>query len=114
MINKWLSIGLLLLLGACSTPNQKASVGALESSLTAADILALQYTSRPVCPTGAPICADPAIKLQIKAAAQTAYDSVKAAEADAAAGKTVDFTASTAAMTALQDLLTSVYAQEGK
>jgi hypothetical protein len=100
----------VIALAGCSQPNQQASVGALESALTAADILALQYTTQPTCPRSAPLCADPAIKLRIKAAAQTAYDSVKAAETEASAGKTVDMTASTAAIAALQDMLASVYA----
>ncbi len=96
---------LALLPIGCSQPNQESSVAALESGLTAADILALQYTSLPVCPTGAPVCADPTIKNSIKTAAQTAYTTIKQAEASAASGQSVDLTAATAALAALQALV---------
>lgn len=96
------------LLAGCATgasQQQTQAVAVLESGLTAADILALQYTSQPPCPA-LPTCATPAVKTQIKAAALVAYNAVKSAEASAASGATVDTTAATAALAALQSLVT--------
>lgn len=103
------------LLAGCSSANQKSSVAALESGLTAADILALQYADKPLC-TGSngPVCADPAIKAEIKKAAGIAYTAVKTAEASAAAGNAVDVTAVAVSVAAYQQIVTTaVTAQKG-
>ena len=91
-------------LGACSlfTPTPTATVtaandvGSAELALTAADKLALDYTSLPACPTAAPVCADPATKTKIKSLAQTAFNAVMAARANPAM--------LAAALTAINDL----------
>ena len=58
--------------------------------------------------TSGNVCSNATVKSQIKVAAQTAHDTIKSAEAQASSGATVDLTASTAAMTALQAILTSL------
>jgi hypothetical protein len=75
--------GAALALVACQkAPTPKATVLTLETALTAADKLALDYMGLPMCGTGASaLCADPAIKGQIKAAASQAYAAVTAAQA---------------------------------
>ena len=95
----------LLALAACSTSSQQSTIAALESALTAADDAALGYLTLPVCPTGAPACGDPAIRVRIKASAKAAFDAVTAAEAAAKGGATVDLTAATAALASYSDLI---------
>lgn len=107
-MRKIVSVMSLVVLASCATganQQQTQAIAVLESGLTAADILALQYTSLPPCPA-LPACAQPAVKVQIKAAALSAYNAVKSAEASAAGGATVDTTAATAALAALQSLVT--------
>ena len=69
--------------GATSTVND---VYALAVALTAADNVAFQYVTLPLCgPTHPkPVCSEAAVSAQIKSAAQTAHDAVKAAEANTA------------------------------
>ena len=102
-------VALLLLvlfgLSACGHPQPAATIAALESALTAADIAALQYTHRPACPVEAPICADAAVKDEIKQAAASAYAAVKQARASAASGSPVDLTTATVALAAYQAII---------
>lgn len=104
-------IAAVALVGCTSTSpqSQMATILALESGLTAADEVALAYFALPPCSAASgAICSAPDIKAKIKVAAQTAHDTIKAAEKQAAAGASVDLTASNAAMTALQAILTSL------
>ena len=57
------------------------TVAGAEIALTAAEQAAFVYTSLPPCtaPVTNPACADPAVKTQIKAADNTAYNAVMAA-----------------------------------
>jgi hypothetical protein len=61
------------------------TIAAAETSLTGADQLALLYTSLPACGSAVAtaVCADPTLKAKIKADAQTAYNDLLAAKADA-------------------------------
>jgi len=107
-MRRLLLVSALGLLAACSTNNTKATVAALESGLTAADDVALGYLTLPVCNgTNGPVCGNATIRAQIKLAAADAYSTVKAAEGVAAAGGTPDTAAATAAIAALQSLLTA-------
>jgi hypothetical protein len=76
------------------------AVYAAAVALTAADTLALQYVVLPLCgPTHAkPLCSEASITTQIKSAAQTAHDAVRAAE------KSGDATAAQAAVAKLEAL----------
>jgi hypothetical protein len=69
--------------GATSTVND---VYAVAVALTAADNVALQYVTLPLCgPTHPkPVCSEAAVSAQIKVKAQQAHDAVKAAEANTA------------------------------
>jgi hypothetical protein len=104
-----IAVGLLpLLLGGCpssSTVTPATSVASAETALTAADQLALVYVTLPQCPTtggtDGVTCSRAATVTKVKGAAQTAYTAVKAAEATAAAGGSVDMTLATAAIAAL-------------
>jgi hypothetical protein len=73
-----LSAAVLGSLAACSTSN----IAQTEVALTIAERLALVYVTQPVCvPAGPPVCSDPAIVAQIKAADAVAYSAVKQAQA---------------------------------
>lgn len=91
-----------LALAACTTPAVQTDAAAAEVALTTAERLALAYTTLPQCgAAGATaICSDPAIKAKIKAADNTAYTAVKAAETG---GTTV--AAAVAAIAALQAVI---------
>ena len=80
-MKKTILVGLLLL-GACAAVPTPAQVAALESSLTAAERLALAYTSLPLCPAATKVCADPVVKVKIKMLDNDAYNAVKAVEAN--------------------------------
>lgn len=69
----------LPLLVACSTtaPVSPAQVAGLETSLTIADTLAIDYTTLPACPQASNVCSDPATKAAIKKYAAAAYTAVK-------------------------------------
>lgn len=86
MIRAQIAVPLLLLMAACATAPATTtvnnSVAAAVIALTSAEKAALIYTSLPACPT-APVCADSVLKAKIKAADNTAYTAVKAAESDA-------------------------------
>lgn len=83
-------------------PVAPADIAAMESTLTIADQLALEYTTLPVCPLSAPLCADPATKASIKATGQAAYTAVKTLQASSAAGAPAAYTLAQAAMSAFQ------------
>jgi len=101
-------VGAILALAACSNTQTATSIAALESGLTAADDAALAYLQLPVC-TGSngPVCGNATVRKQIKEAAAVAYATIKAAEKANAAGQPVDLTTATAALTALQTLITT-------
>jgi hypothetical protein len=76
-----------------STAISGATIGAMESGLTAADHAALLYLQLPACPasvaggtSGSSICSDPATKAKIKSYEMQAYTAVKKLQADAANG----------------------------
>lgn len=98
---KYLALALPLAFAACTKPVPPSDVYALASALTAAEHAAMGYLSLPVCPQATAICSDPAIRNKIKLADQTAYQSVKAAEAGAAAGDSVAVTTAMAAVSGL-------------
>lgn len=80
-----------LAVSGCSTTGQPAAqTGAYATAvaLTAADNVAMQYVTLPICgPTHAkPLCSEASVSAQIKAAAQTAHDAVRAAEKSGDAG----------------------------
>jgi hypothetical protein len=101
--------GLALMLTGCAgsdtaaTPNDhaKAAVVASEASLAAAGKTILACYSVPRCNLVAP-------KPQLKAAYGVAYDAVTKAQAVADSGGTPDMTATTAAMTALQNTINAL------
>jgi hypothetical protein len=96
-------VWIVFLIGACSTvatTQQKtvATVSATEATLAAAGRSAVACMATPVCSA-------PALKAQIKAAYDKAYNAVTTAQAVADAGGTPDMTAATAAIVALQNLI---------
>lgn len=99
------SLALSLGLGACSQNNAAASVAALETTLTAAETAALHYTTLPPCPQPTPVCSEPDVVAQIKAADATAYNAVQAAEASVRAGNAPDVTGAELAVAALVALV---------
>lgn len=92
--------------GATSTVND---VYAAAVALTAADNVALQYVTLPLCgPTHPkPVCSEAAVSTQIKSAAQKAHDAVKAAEAAEANKASIDAisAATNAARAAINELI---------
>lgn len=101
---------LALAVGACSTTSATTvtndattTVAGAEVALTAAEHVALTYTSQPLCPTAGPAvwsCRDPATVTLIKNYDNIAYKAVKDAESGVA---TV-----AAAMAAINALTTAV------
>lgn len=90
-------------LSACaaggSGPTPKASVLTLESGLTAAERLALNYVSLPRCGANAPsICSDPAVVAAIKQRDLAAYTAVTAAQASVDADPTASNSQTQAAL----------------
>lgn len=81
-------VALLFLVTAGCAQGQQATAGveAAEIALTDAERLALIYTSQAPCGAAgaapAPLCSDPATKARIKQLDQSAYQAVKAAEAN--------------------------------
>ena len=93
---------LALVLVACSAaPVSPAEVAALETGVTIAETLALDYTRLPPCPA-APACADPATKVRIKANGLRAHDAVVALRASSAADAPAAYAAAVAALAALE------------
>ena len=94
---------------ACSTITttsvSPAQIAALETALTVADQLALQYTSLPACPTAAPVCAQPALKTQIKADAQAAFNAVQNLKTVSAAGLPAAYALAETALTTYQAII---------
>lgn len=97
----------LTALAACSgtpaqqTSSSKATVSASEAALAAAGHVIVSCYAVPACHTAAPVA-------QIKAAYDTAYNAVIAAQASADAGGTPDMTTTTAALGALQALVVAL------
>lgn len=91
-----------LVLSACAVgagPTPMASVDTLEVSLTAADLLALQYLTLPPCTaSGTPVCRDENTSSLIKIASLRAYKAVTAAQGVVDLG--LDATSTDAAVTA--------------
>jgi len=113
-----LTAALLLSLAGCITscatsttpaPSPLVTVVAAEYSLGAAGGIANAYVHLPLC-TGAngPVCADPAIKAQVKQAYDAAYAAVTQAQATADAGGSPDMTAASAALSALQSAVATL------
>jgi len=97
--------GLIVVLAGCATSTQTTTVSGLEVALTAADQLALQYVTLPLCTSGGPaLCSQATVSAQIKAASLAAYTAVKAAEKS---GASADLTAAQDALTALSALVPS-------
>jgi len=103
--------GCLLSLIACTPVAQtpRATVAAEQLALVGAGRLALVYMTRPACPqpTGV-LCADPAIKRQIRVSFDAADDTLIAAQADAEAGRPVDLTGARVAVASLSALLATL------
>lgn len=91
---------------ACTAGQPQQTIAALESGLTVAERAAIGYVSLPRCPQSAPVCSDPAIVSKIKDADNTAYLTVKNAQAALASGGSPNIAAATAALSAFQSLLT--------
>ncbi len=74
-------------LGACASQQAtnavSSDVAASEIALTAAETLALSYTSLPRCPKAAPACSAQATVDKIKALDNTAYNAVVMARSNA-------------------------------
>lgn len=99
----------LLCLSACESggagPTPKATVAAMEVSLTAADNLAMNYVGLPRCYSGGPaLCSSTAKVATIKKTAQRAYDAVTAAQSavDAGTATNATLTDARAALAAFQ------------
>lgn len=99
-----------ILLAACSSTTQSpvATVSAAEAALAASGRAALAYMQLPPCGGTATLCSAPTVKAQIKIAYDQAYAAVTAAQATADAGGSPDMTAATAALTVLQNIVTSL------
>ena len=97
-MNRALTVGAALLaLAACSAQNPRAQVSAAQAALAASGQVALTYMHLPT--------AKPAVKTQIKAAYDTAYAVLVAAQADANAGRAVNTVAINAAIAVLQAII---------
>jgi hypothetical protein len=73
-----------LIVAACSsTQSPSTAIAASEVALTAADQLAIQYVTLPLCgPTAPKLCSSASISAQIKTQAQNAYNAIQAAKAN--------------------------------
>lgn len=89
-----LAVASPVIVAGCTTPQQQTSIAGLEVGLATAETAATVYKNAPG--------SDPAIVAKMKAADNVAYSTIKQAEATAATGATVDLTAASAALTALQ------------
>lgn len=102
------AMAIVLALGACGfltavvTPVSPNDVAASEAALTAAEILARQYTQLPACPVGAPLCAAPATKATILADDNTAYAALQTLKTSSASGAPAALTAFQVALQAFQ------------
>lgn len=94
-----------MLLAGCTTQTSSstpAQITAVEEGVTIAETLALNYTRLPACPTQAPVCADPATKLRVKASGQRAHDAVKTLQVAPVADQPAALVAAVAALSAFQ------------
>ena len=78
-MTRTLPILAVLALGACSA--DPTAINATKVALTAAETAATIYVKLPICPVGAPLCSEPVVSAQIKAADVVAYNLVKSASA---------------------------------
>lgn len=107
-MHRLIFIASLAVLASCaSSTSQQSSIAALEVGLSTAETAALAYKGLPVCGSvgASAICSETDVVNQIKTADNVAYSAVKAAEASAAGGASVDLTAATAALTGLQSIV---------
>ena len=103
----------LILLSGCATltalmnPVAPNEVAALETALTIADRIAVQYTDLPACGSAGAtaLCEVPATKAAIKAKGLAAYNAVKALEASSASGAPLALSVAQAAMAAYQAVI---------
>lgn len=92
--------------GSCATSSPSQAIAASEVALTAADQLALQYVTLPLCgPTAPKLCSQASISVQIKAQAQNAYNAIQAAKANPTSATAA---AAAAAVSLLQGLVPPV------
>ena len=97
-MNRAITAGIALLaLAGCSTQNPRAQVSAAQAALAASGQVALTYMHLPT--------AKPAIKEKIKAAYDTGYAVLVAAQADADAGRPINTVAINAAIAVLQAII---------
>lgn len=87
MYKSIIGLGFALALTACVSEKETApvqtSVASVEIALTAAEKLALNYTTLPRCGTAfVPLCSDPVVVAKIKSMDNTAYNAVVAARKD--------------------------------
>lgn len=93
----------------CAAKNSSvATVSASEAALGASGRVAIAYMQLPACGGSATLCAQPTIKASIRSAYDRAYTAVTAAQAIADAGGTPDMAAASAALLALQDIVTGL------
>lgn len=89
--------------GSCATSSPVQAIAASEVALTAADQLALQYVTLPLCKSGGPaLCSQASISAQIKAQAQNAYNAIQAAKQNPTSASAA---AAAAAVSLLQGLV---------
>jgi hypothetical protein len=104
---KLLPLALLAVLAGCGTPATQQEVAAMENSFIATDQLAMAYMTLPPCAVPKPtkgvgaICADPAIKIQIKVKEQEAYDAFVTFKSATSHGSSTDAAILEAAIGAL-------------
>lgn len=101
MRNILLLAALPLAFAACASKSPVADVVAAEAALAASGRIVIACYAVPACNTVAP-------KDKIKLAFDTAYDAVTAAQATADAGGSPSMTAASAALAALQDIVTKL------
>lgn len=109
-----IALAALIALGiaGCSTPQQQTTIAALELALASAEAGAQAYRALPPCSEQQ---GEPCKHLEMVAKLQEldthAYLTLRSARDAAASGATVDFTASIAAITALQAVVNSATAK---
>jgi hypothetical protein len=97
------AVGAIALLAGCAAGGMQNTISGVEVALTAADQLALQYVTLPLCKSGGPtLCSQVTVSTQVKSAAQLAYTAVKDAEAS---GASADLTTAQAAVAKLSALV---------
>lgn len=103
LIPALLAVALVTQAGSCTQQNPATGIAAAEVALTAADQVAIQYVTLPLCgPTAPKLCSVAATSTQIKSAAEAAFNAVQAAKASPT---NATLAAANAAVAALQSLL---------